>query len=96
MRGADEDALSRDLAWPLRCSVLLFAACQDNQWSEDGAANGRFTQQLLTVWNDGRFDGDYRLLHQRIVAGMPPTQSPQLRRFGKSPDRFVAQRPFAI
>ncbi|MBU0595514.1 caspase family protein [Candidatus Bipolaricaulota bacterium] len=77
-------------------SVLLMSGCQDNQTSQDGAHNGRFTGTLLSVWNEGQFKGDYGSLHSRIVSRMPPDQTPNLDKQGASIASFVAQRPFTI
>lgn len=92
----NEGRLLRELAEPLRCSVLLLSGCQDNQVSLDGTTNGRFTQELLMVWEDGRFDGDYKRFHRRIVNGMPPGQSPNLWTTGRPDSAFLGQKPFSI
>ncbi len=92
--GPDDRLLTRELAMPLRCTVLLLSGCQDNQESQDGVGNGRFTQELLTVWDEGRFVGDWKRLHRRIVANMPGTQTPNLKLIGCSPEAFAAMPPF--
>lgn len=92
----DERLLMRELDMPLRCPVLLISGCQDNQQSQDGVGNGRFTQELLQVWDEGRFKGDWRELHRRIVAGMPPAQTPNLMLIGSAPERLAATSPFSI
>ncbi len=94
--GPDERVLIRELDMPLRGPVLLLSGCQDNQESRDGIGNGRFTQELLLVWDEGRFKGDWRELHRRIVAGMPPDQTPNLMLIGRSPETFVTMPPFSI
>ncbi|MDP4301468.1 caspase family protein [Leptothrix discophora] len=65
-----------------KASVVLISGCQDNQTSMDGEHNGAFTEQLLKVWNGGKFKGNHRLFHSRIRAGLPPTQSPNLYTLG--------------
>ncbi|MHB1374377.1 MAG: caspase family protein [Thauera sp.] len=95
-RGPDERLLTRELDMPLRCPVLLVAGCQDNQESQDGVGNGRFTQELLRVWDEGRYDGDWATLLRRIVANMPPDQTPRLTLIGRSPETLAAERPFSI
>ena len=92
----DERVLVRELDMPLRGPVLLISGCQDNQESQDGIGNGRFTQELLLVWDEGRFSGDWRELHRRIVAGMPPAQTPNLMLIGRSPETLAAMPPFSI
>lgn len=76
-------------------SVILISGCQDNQFSMDGNHNGAFTEQLLTVWNNGGFKGCYASFHARIRAGMPPTQSPNLFTLGPAA-AFLKQAPFAV
>lgn len=95
-RGPDERLLTRELDTPLRGPVLLLAGCQDNQESQDGVGNGRFTQELLAVWDEGRFQGDWQRMMQRIVSNMPPAQTPRLTLIGRTPDALAAQAPFAI
>ena len=76
----------------IKASVALLSGCQDNQTSGDGTENGRFTGQLLEVWaaaGGGTFTGPLELLHRTIVAGMPPYQTPNLYRVGRS-DRRAA------
>jgi len=76
-------------------AVLLISGCQDNQTSMDGEHNGAFTEQLLRVWNQGRFEGNYAMLHARIRSRLPATQSPNLFTLGKA-GAFVLQQPFTL
>lgn len=77
-------------------NVLLISGCQDNQTSLDGRHNGLFTGTLLSVWNEGQFQGDYSALHRRIVSRMPAKQTPNLYTLGTAATEFVTQRPFKI
>jgi hypothetical protein len=76
-------------------AVLLISGCQDNQTSMDGDHNGAFTEQLLAVWNDGKFEGNYAAFHARIRARLPATQSPNLFTLGPAA-ALLAQRPFTV
>ena len=76
-------------------AAMLISGCQDNQTSMDGEHNGAFTEQLLKVWDQGRFDGNYALFHARIRARMPASQSPNLFTLG-SAGSFLAQKPFSV
>ena len=76
-------------------AVLLISGCQDNQTSMDGDHNGAFTEQLLRVWSQGAFTGNYGSFHARIKAGLPPTQSPNLFTLGQA-GTFLAQTPFTL
>jgi metacaspase-1 len=80
----------------VKASVLLLSGCQDNQTSADGAYNGLFTGQVLKVWNNGKFKGDYLTFHKSIVKRMPPDQTPNFYWVGKDNPEFRAQKPFAI
>lgn len=77
-------------------TVLLISGCQDNQLSLDGTRNGLFTQQLLSVWNDGKWRGSHRRFHKAIGAKMPPTQSPNYNAIGATNGRFERQKPLTI
>ncbi|HEU4733900.1 MAG TPA: caspase family protein [Kofleriaceae bacterium] len=92
-----QDKLLGDKSGPSpRASVLLISGCQDNQTSADGAFNGLFTSNLLRVWKQGSFTGDYRAFHKAIGDRMPPVQSPNYYRTGAPDSAFDAQAPFTI
>jgi hypothetical protein len=76
-------------------ALILISGCQDNQTSMDGEHNGAFTEQLLKVWNQGAFQGNYGNLHARIKARMPATQTPNLFTLGAA-GTFLAQKPFSV
>ena len=76
-------------------SLILISGCQDNQTSMDGDHNGAFTEQVLNVWNTGKFSGNYAAFHARIKARMPATQTPNLFALG-SAGAFLAQQPFSV
>ncbi len=75
--------------------VILISGCQDNQFSMDGDHNGAFTEQVLSVWDNGNFQGSYASLHARVRAGLPPTQSPNLFTLGAAA-AFLKQAPFSV
>jgi hypothetical protein len=79
-----------------RATVRLFSGCQDNQLSLDGTFNGLFTANLLRVWNDGRFRGDYARFHRAILDRMPATQSPNHFVIGAPNPAFDVEEPFTI
>ena len=75
--------------------AILISGCQDNQSSYDGAHNGAFTEQMLKVWNRGKFSGNYAVFHAQIKAGMPAIQSPNLFTLGPVAT-FMRQSPFSL
>jgi hypothetical protein len=77
-------------------SVILISGCQDNQFSLDGDRNGLFTQQLLSVWNGGKFHGSYPQFHKAIGKKMPPTQSPNYNPVGAKNAGFQHQNPLTV
>ncbi|OYU27771.1 MAG: peptidase C14 [Burkholderiales bacterium PBB2] len=88
-------AQASKLVGSFRPAVVLISGCQDNQTSMDGPHNGAFTGQLLKVWNNGAFSGNYSAFHGRIRAGLPPSQSPNLFVLGPAAG-LLAQKPFTV
>lgn len=43
----------------VKASIRLFAACKDKQEADGDAFHGFFTQAVLDVWNNDKFEGDY-------------------------------------
>lgn len=76
-------------------AVMLISGCQDNQFSMDGDNNGAFTEQVLRVWNDGRFKGSYAQFHAKVRNALPASQSPNLFTLGPAAP-FLQQTPFSI
>jgi metacaspase-1 len=77
-------------------TVILISGCQDNQLSLDGDKNGLFTQQVLAVWEDGKWVGSHPSFHKAVGAKMPPTQSPNYAPVGASDGAFEQQTPLTI
>ncbi len=80
----------------VKASVLLISGCQDQQFSADGDFNGLFTSQLLKVWKDGLFSGNYKRFHKAIIKRMPPDQQPNYFLVGQPNPSFEKQKPFMI
>ncbi len=83
------------IAKKFKAAVILISGCQDNQTSMDGDHNGAFTEQLLRVWNDGGYKGNYAKFHAEIKAGLPASQTPNLFVLGRAA-RFLKQQPFTV
>jgi hypothetical protein len=81
----------------IHAAIMIMAGYQQGQFGADGGRNGLFTETVLRVWDDGRFEGDYRTFVDDVARRMPhsSTQSPvlTLRGSGKPYDR---QRPFSL
>ncbi len=88
-------ALPRSTA-KVAASVALISGCQDNQESLDGRVHGRFTGELLTIWDDGRFTGSLKKLRDLTSARMPATQTPNFYTVGATNRRFSTLRAFTI
>jgi len=86
----------RDAKAAVKALVLLISGCQDNQLSSDGDFNGLFTAQLLRVWKNGTFKGNYKGFHKAIIRRMPPDQTPNYFWAGQQDVTFETQRPFTI
>jgi hypothetical protein len=85
----------QSIAKKFKAAVILISGCQDNQVALDGDHNGAFTGLLRQVWNNGKWTGSHVQFHAQIVAGMPPSQSPNLFLLGPA-GAFAAQRPFTL
>lgn len=90
--GDERDATESSIA----TTVVLISGCQDNQYSMDGPFNGKFTGELLRVWQSGTFTGTYRRFHRSILLRMPPTQTPNFYLIGAPNRAFLRQNPFTI
>jgi hypothetical protein len=80
----------------VQASIILISGCQDNQLSLDGDRNGLFTQTLLGVWDDGKWEGGHRKFWKTVGSKMPPTQSPNFFRTGVRDPKFRRQTPLTI
>lgn len=83
------------IATRVKASVILISGCQDNQTSMDGEHNGAFTEQVLNVWNHGRYRGNYATFHAAVRAELPASQTPNLFTLG-AVARFLRQQPFKV
>lgn len=77
-------------------AVLLISGCQDDQLSLDGFSNGRFTEELLSVWDKGAWKGSYPKFHEAIRSGMPDSQQPNYYPVGSPNPAFEEQDPLTI
>jgi metacaspase-1 len=77
-------------------TVVLISGCQDDQLSLDGFANGRFTEELLKVWDGGAWTGGYANFHETIRSGMPSTQQPNYMVVPSENADFEQQDPLTI
>lgn len=91
-----KDKSLKDAEDTVKASALLISGCDDPQLSADGQFNGLFTSQLLEVWKDGLFKGNYKKFHKSILKRMPPEQTPKYFRVGIKDPKFEKQKPFKI
>jgi metacaspase-1 len=77
-------------------TVLLLAACQDNQNAGESGDNGLFTLGLKIIWDNGTFSGDYRRFLSSIASLLPNTQTPNYLLHGAPNSVFERQTPFTI
>lgn len=91
-----KDKKLKDAEDNVKASTLLISGCMDDQLSQDGDANGLFTGQLLFVWNNGQFKGNYRQFHKKIYKLLPPDQKSNFYRTGQIDPNFEKQPIFKI
>jgi len=82
----------------VKASVLLISACQDNEnaYEYAGQTNSAFIAELLQVWDNGRFRGDYKAFHAGIRSNLSRSQTPNLYTIGAGTADFKRQTPFTI
>lgn len=66
----------------VQASILLLAACQDQQEADGDAFHGFFTQAVLDVWDNGKFEGNYEDFFAKI--------DQELKRVGRSASKARA------
>lgn len=79
-----------------KASILLLAACEDNQFAMENSEGGVFTSRLLDVLNANGAAIDYQGCIAAIKGKMPITQIPKLEPLGQAINQFIAQVPFSI
>jgi hypothetical protein len=82
---------------PINASLLLLAACQDNETTGDGENNGMYTAAMLKVLKED--PADYEALRKGIedeLKNAGRNQNPKLTTAGLNTDAFKAQRPFTL
>lgn len=81
----------------LEAKVVSFAACLDSQTTLAGSVLSEFTSNLMTVWGDGKFDGDGEQLIARLKQfGSQNGAVPTLTTYGTGGSAIAYERPFAI
>ncbi|MFF4343725.1 caspase family protein [Kitasatospora sp. NPDC001540] len=77
-------------------SVLLLAACMDNQTAAEQFGHGLFTATLLEQWDGRRFAASYQEVISTARTQLPPLQSPNLLTLGRTRPGFKDQTLFAL
>jgi hypothetical protein len=78
----------------VQASVVLLAACQDDQITEDGPDTSVFTSRVLALWDDGRFTGTLQSFYDTLRATADKNQMPSLYVVGKPATDLLANPPF--
>ncbi|MEO0422742.1 MAG: caspase family protein [Pseudomonadota bacterium] len=93
------DNLQYDLPNPrpaINASVRLLAGCQDDQRAREQDGHGDFTRALLALWDEGRFEGNYRAFYLALAQRMSATQQPNHLVLGRPDPTYDEQSPFTI
>ncbi len=93
---ANKHKFDKNVESKIVSNIRLISGCQDNQLSYDGPFNSAFTEKIITVWNGGKFKGNYSKFHIEIQNLLPSKQSPNHLIFGKQNLTYNLQIPFTI
>jgi hypothetical protein len=80
----------------LRASVLLIAACRDDQLSAATPDHSLYTAAFVATLTSPPFTGTYPDLRDRLEKRVPDSQTPILTALGREDPSFVGQRPLTI
>lgn len=50
----------------IKASIRLISACQDDELAAEEEYNGKFTDVLMRIWDDGKFEGNCKQFHAAI------------------------------
>lgn len=83
-----------------KASVILLSGTADNQEAYEGDKNGRFTDVLVEIWDEGRFNGNYSAFQTaiiyRVLMKYGAQQSIVLNHSGSRNAEFGSQKPFTV
>ncbi len=84
----------------IKSSVLLIAACSDNEttrsWGPNGEPYSEFTYHLVKTWTGKQFSGNYKDLHKLLYNKLIPQQHVCYYTIGRQHPYFENQKPFTI
>ena len=80
---------------PVKAFVKQISGCQDTEYSYTGETNSAFTEALIYVWDEGRFEGTYKDFYLKIREQLF-NQHPKLLEFGERIPQFDIEKPFTI
>lgn len=80
----------------IAASGIMLASCSEPQYSREGDNHGFFTENLLRIWDKGKFRKSYKRLNKQINESMGERQNSQYIRFGTTDRNFTLSKPFRI
>jgi hypothetical protein len=81
----------------INATLVLLASSPPNENSGTTPKHGFFTQKLLSVWDDGAFEGTYLDFYRAIEKKlMELQQQPVFQVYGGLNPSFTSQKPFTI
>jgi len=87
---------------PLNSELILLTACRDDQLAVEGNLFGLFTECLISIWDNGKFLGNYYEFYNNIKIAMakrisPQDQEPQISSPRQMRATFsIKKQPFSI
>ena len=80
----------------VKASVLLMAACQDNEKAAEWTEYGLFTTTFKKIVDSNEVFGNYDDLFGKIKVDIPSIQNPNLLVYGQNAELFKKEKPFHV
>jgi hypothetical protein len=80
----------------INAQMIHFGGCRDGFTSSGYLGGGAFTMGLCNVWDNGKFNGNYRQLLDKAASLVSTSQTAQYNEYGPVEESFRTSKPFQI
>ena len=80
----------------MQAQMIHFGGCRDGFTSSGYLGGGAFTMALCNVWDNGKFNGSYRQLLNKVASLVATGQASQYNEYGPVDASFRESKPFLL